>query len=259
MTELDEDADDADEQLRHIMDAASKDLPESCECDGFVFITCKSKGRKKIDPKCDDATTIACCGLLSECGLKLIKKGPSCAGSYSVSFDSHRCCGLIRVHPKRKCDVARDGARDGCVRFVAEDCNGVHVQDISMSGKTLEEGAKRAAAKVHPLPCSSIFEVISCIQQFLRDQHLVFWSQKQITVRLHDHFVGHLGDFRCTFDVADLNVKSFQSSKFSKGPRRSSGGAGRQRSSADKEERNSGQAAWEDSGDDQRSQYNSSD
>jgi hypothetical protein len=143
------------------MDLAAMDVRESCKCDYFVFITCKSEGRKKLDPKRDDVTTITCCGLLDECGLQLVKKGPICAGSYSVSFDPDRCCGLLRVDPRRKCGVARDSPKDSCVRFVAEDCNGVNsLKTVSITGKTLEEGAKRAASMVPPLPFSFVFSMI---------------------------------------------------------------------------------------------------
>lgn len=80
----------------------------------------------------------------------------------------------------------------------------------------------------------------------MRDQQLGFWSQKQITVQLHPDF----GDFICTFEIADLVFKGSQCSKSSKITRRNSGGAGRQRGSGVKENRGSGQAAREDSGDD---------
>jgi hypothetical protein len=152
LTELEDETDeDVHMQLDQIMHAASKELSEDCACVGFLFITCRSKGRKKTyDPKRNDETTIECCGLLSDCGLEY-SKSPGCAGTYSVSYDRTQYCGFLRVDPKRKIGTARHKAKDGSVTFVVEAGGQSRDETVSSTGRDLEGGARRAARMV-PAP-----------------------------------------------------------------------------------------------------------
>ncbi len=139
--------------LESIMRAAARDLQQSCKCDGFVFVTCK--GTKKRDPK-EAVVTPACCDFLSQehrlVRTKPVKKGPCCPGTFCVSYDKDRCCELLSVYPNRqKSGAARRSAKDGNHCWVAVDCYGDQAeQTFPVNGKSLQESAKRAAAKVRP-------------------------------------------------------------------------------------------------------------
>jgi hypothetical protein len=152
LTELDGD----DDSLEAIMTAATEDLPPSCRCDGFDFIV--STDRKRPTHKSD--LPIKCVGFLNDqCALEKLKQLPCRAGTFCLFRDTGRDYWLLRVNPKR----GKIGTKVDHRWYAVDDSDAMHLGEAVDFKKSLDDGARRAAAKVwRDCTCSSAYNNARC-------------------------------------------------------------------------------------------------
>ena len=131
------------------MECAAEDMQHSCQFECFVFIT--GKGKKKRDPP--NVTTSECVKFLSQSSLRNCKGKSACpCGSFQVSFDEARNFVLVSVYPHRK-PALRSSPRDHCEKWTSFDAgHALHIIDVEVKGKSVEERARFAASKVRIQP-----------------------------------------------------------------------------------------------------------